>query len=608
MSFKHHRKTTPPSVAPAHRATPQGTAQGAPQGVHRAATTSTVGKTPRRTMVLMVGMLTLALGVPAGIAATGGLGQVLTSSKPQGEAKARNLVVNGDFEAGTTGWRVNKPKKQRIGTASVAANGRASASLSPTEEVSAKVAGQAIPTNKKKRGLVTINDARNTVLSTTAGRKYAVVAYVRARGADIDGRLRVREVFAADRVGVGVALFRASRSTWTKVGLTYVAKRTGSELDLNVIGHRLVRGSDLLVDNISLVALGAPATPSPSSSTSPSSPASPSASTSSPAPTKTPTGTSSPAPTQTPTPTTTPTPTRTPTPTPTPTTPPSSGGCVSDPMGIPPVGQTLLGAAVNGTSVLEDREAQLGRNLALRRTYYSSGQIDSAVRTAKSDLAAGRLPWISFKAPYSWAQMAAGAGDAWSTELGTKLATVPGPVWLAVHHEPEGDGDLALWTAMQAKIAPIIHARSNNVAYSVIYSGWNTFGNTTNSIPTKWPGDANVDITAIDAYNDYGTVNSTGRQVLKHLDIKTYYEKLQAWSKAHGTAWAIGETALTPAAAADDPTWLDRAYTDMVALGGAGLAYYDSSMNAHGGGDWTLDSAIKLAAFKALLPKSVRVC
>jgi Cellulase (glycosyl hydrolase family 5) len=227
------------------------------------------------------------------------------------------------------------------------------------------------------------------------------------------------------------------------------------------------------------------------------------------------------------------------------------------------------------------------------------------VKTAKSDLALGRLPWISFKAPYSWAEMAAGTGDAWTAQLADGLKTVNGPVWVAVHHEPEGDGDMADWTAMQARMAPIMHERTNNVAWSIIYSGWNTFGNNSNTIATKWPGDDNVDILAIDAYNDMGASRG-GREGTKTLELKVYYEKMAAWAKAHGTAWAIGETGQTRTASATDPTWLDRAYLDMVELGGAGLSYYDSSANSVS--DWTLDDPIKFARFKALMAQSERVC
>jgi hypothetical protein len=178
-------------------------------------------------------------------------------------------------------------------------------------------------------------------------------------------------------------------------------------------------------------------------------------------------------------------------------------------------------------------------------------------------------------------------------------------VWLAVHHEPENDGDMALWTRMQRQIAPIIHARTDNVAYSVIYSGWNTFGGDNNTVASKWPGNRNTDILAIDAYNDHGAVRD-GREGTKVLDLKPYYKKMARWSKAHGSAWAIGETGQTAKAAAADPTWLDRSYHLMKRLGGAGLSYYDSSENSVA--DWTLDDPIKFDRFKGLLPESARVC
>ena len=274
-------------------------------------------------------------------------------------------------------------------------------------------------------------------------------------------------------------------------------------------------------------------------------------------------------------------------------------------MGIPRTGQTYVGAAVSGGNTVEGREREFGLGLRVNRTYYSADRISAAVRVATADVEAGRLPWISFKAPDSWAAMAGGAGDAWARELADGLATVPGPVWLAVHHEPEKDGDMAEWTAMQARIAPIVHARSDNVAYTVIYSGWNTFGGGKNTLATKWPGDANIDVTAIDAYNDYGVVRS-GREGEKQLDIRAYYEKLSAWAKQHGTAWGIAETGQSIAGAQDDPTWLTRAYEDMRALGGAAFSYYDSNENSVS--DWRLNDRIKAQQYRSFLATSPRIC
>ena len=64
--------------------------------------------------------------------------------------------------------------------------------------------------------------------------------------------------------------------------------------------------------------------------------------------------------------------------------------------------------------------------------------VASAVKTAKADAAKNRMPWMSFKPPYSWADMAAGKGDAWARDLATKMKAVGGPVWVAVAPRARG--------------------------------------------------------------------------------------------------------------------------------------------------------------------------
>ena len=476
---------------------------------------------PRRSLVLLSALSVLAAGVPSALAVAGG-------SKTVSAKTVSELVVNGDFERGTTGWRTNGAR-QVLDTARTSASGESAARLS-----------------RARVGRVILNDARPTVSRATQGRTYSVSARVRSSARRVEGKLRVREMSSGDVVSAHRIPFVATSGTWTRVSLRVRTRNEGVALDLSVVGRKLPADLALLVDDVSMVEQPVATAPAPSG----------------------------PFP------------------------------CVSDPMGIPTEG-TYLGAAVGGTSVLSDRERQLGTTLALHRTYYQADQIDRAVRMATEDLAAGRLPWISFKPPLSWAEMAAGDGNAWAAELGDALAGVPGPVWLAVHHEPETDGDMDLWTQMQTQVAPIIHARTDNVAYSVIYASWHTYSRGQDNVATKWPGDEHVDILAADAYNPYGAVRD-GSMVTASLDIKSYYEKMAAWAEAHGTAWAIGETGQTPTGAQVDPTWLDRAYHDMVAMGGAGLSWFDSSRNSDA--DWTLDDPTKFNAFKTLLPESVRFC
>ncbi len=530
---------------------------------------------------------TVVAGVVALPPAAWAIGGGLTAARtPAPQAKVAvapgELVTNGSFEDSLTGWKVNRPATQELARGNQAVSGAWSAKLRSTTG-----------------GNVVVNDAAPTIPSTTAGLSYEVSAYVRAVGEPVRGKIKVREVSRGSASATSKQSFTATDAGWSRVTLSYTSQSTGAKVDLNVVGRKLAAGDTLLVDDVSMVPTGDPATPPPSTPA-PSSPAP-----SSPEPTSTPTS----SPTRTPTPTSSPTsstPTASPSssaPTSTPTTAPA-GGCVTNPMGIPATGQTYLGAS-SGHGDIRDREGQVGSTMRVHRTYYAADRITAAVRVAKQDVEAGRLPWISFKAPHSWAQMSSGAGDAWARELADGLATVPGPVWLAVHHEPEKDGDLDLWVGMQRRVAPIIHSRTDNVAYTVIYSSWNTFSNDQNTIASKWPGDQHIDVTAVDAYNPFGATRN-GRTSSKHLDMRSYYVKLAAWAKAHGTAWGIAETGITRAGAQDDPQWLTRAYTDMVELGGAALSYFDSSRNSVA--DWRLTDDLRRDVFRERLPGSARIC
>ena len=55
--------------------------------------------------------------------------------------------------------------------------------------------------------------------------------------------------------------------------------------------------------------------------------------------------------------------------------------------------------------------------------------------------------------------------------MAAKLDALSGPVFVAVHHEPEKDGTPADWSAMQVHALPIL-GRGNNVTVGVIGNGW----------------------------------------------------------------------------------------------------------------------------------------
>lgn len=289
--------------------------------------------------------------------------------------------------------------------------------------------------------------------------------------------------------------------------------------------------------------------------------------------------------------------------------------------GIPPQGQALLGSASgNAAQDPRPREALFGRTLAIHRTYWRGDQVERAVEWAARDIAAGRLPWISFKAPhdpgtstpYTWTQMAAGAGDAWAVDLAERLAELDGPVWVAVHHEPENDsGSLPAWTQMQRRLSPIFRAKPN-IAYTVILMGYPQFRKADPdpqlAIDALWPGAQFVDVTGFDPYNWYGTLDASGRPVTTFTELDEYYQPISQWAESVGGArWAISETGLTDVAAERDADWIIRAFDDMKARGGIAMAYWDNEFLANPANTFALDTPSKQQAFAHALARSARV-
>ena len=238
-------------------------------------------------------------------------------------------------------------------------------------------------------------------------------------------------------------------------------------------------------------------------------------------------------------------------------------------------------------------ESWLGRNLGVRRTFYSASGVSSAVSTAKADLAKGRLPWVSFKVPYSWRDMAQGRGDAWARDIATRMRALDGPVWVAFSHEPENDGgDIQQWKAMQRRLAPIVRTTAPNVGYTIIIMGYHQFyGSSQFSMANMWPA-TKIDLVGFDIYDHYGKDGST-----KHTDMGAYFDKIKAWSSTSGVPWGLAETGLSHAAAADRPAWFKETYDKLVARGGKAFAYFNTDLNSFQ--DWRLSTWTKKDRFNS---------
>ncbi len=268
-----------------------------------------------------------------------------------------------------------------------------------------------------------------------------------------------------------------------------------------------------------------------------------------------------------------------------------TNGCSVSARGIPTCG-AYFGAVYGSNTDPTSWEKSMGKTLGVRRTYWGAGSAASAAKTAKADVAKKRVPWMSFKPPYSWSQMAAGKGDAWARDIATRMKSAGGPVWIAVGHEPENDGgDIQQWKAMQARLAPIMRAAAPNLAYSIILMGYHQlYGNKKYSLAATWPN-TKIDVAGFDVYEKYGTKGFT---TWTDMD-GAYFSKFQTWAKSKGVAWGLAETGYSDPAAKKWSGWMSQTYKHMVAHGGIAFSYFNTSLNSQA--NWTLKLPTKQNAF-----------
>lgn len=249
----------------------------------------------------------------------------------------------------------------------------------------------------------------------------------------------------------------------------------------------------------------------------------------------------------------------------------------------------LVGAAVGGNSEPGPLEQALGRPLDLRRTYWGPNDQAKALSTVKADHAKGRIPYISFKTPYSWAEMAAGRGDAWADGIADALYDTQRPVDVVIHHEPEGDGVIADWVAMQRRVLPIL--RSDKVRTGICLTGYPqvTAPDGPYGLPKLWPGDM-AQFLSVDIYQRYGTTDAG----LKWTPLDRFFGIVAAFANSVGVPWGTGETGVTDEAYAANPDCLAELFTLHRKHGAEHLCYFNSSLNSKG--SWPL-AGNKLTAF-----------
>ena len=154
--------------------------------------------------------------------------------------------------------------------------------------------------------------------------------------------------------------------------------------------------------------------------------------------------------------------------------------------GDPTEGNLYWGSSLDGTNIndwvtFSNESGGLG---ACRRYYTSNdgnGQFsqnisDNNLSSFKSEASAirgaGGLSVSSFKVPNNdWAGVASGQYDAWLHDLSAAVASHGEPVFVCLHHEPNGNGNAADFRAMYSHAAPILK-QANNLVLMPIHNGW----------------------------------------------------------------------------------------------------------------------------------------
>lgn len=283
--------------------------------------------------------------------------------------------------------------------------------------------------------------------------------------------------------------------------------------------------------------------------------------------------------------------------------------------GQPRPGTVLWGSSLEGnTDPYQKHEQPTGVRLGVRRTFqpsWSQSRINTMVSIAQQDLQAGRLPWVSIKPP-SWAEMAAGQHDTLIDDMLKKLDALEGPVWLTVHHEPEGGGGNnapddaagpAGHLAMNKRIRQRMQALgTDNIALALILMSYSWSPSSippppqfNHRTPDLWWEDGVYDFLGIDHYH-----------IVNGSFITSRLHDVLTWAHGKGVDVAIGEYGVID----NIPQSIREIHQfalDSANLQGkariVGMSYFDTTKD----GDYVL-TGDRLVAFHDMLkhPLSVR--
>lgn len=268
--------------------------------------------------------------------------------------------------------------------------------------------------------------------------------------------------------------------------------------------------------------------------------------------------------------------------------------------GQPAPGTVLWGASLDGNQDPYDRhERAAGATMGVRRTFFAWNQrTGSLINVARDDARDGRVSWVSVKTP-SWREMANGTHDRAIDEMLRAMDGINNPIWLSLHHEPEGGhgsnsaddpGGPSAHIAMNRRVRQRMNALGvDNVALGPTLMAW-TFNPRSGRNPDVWWEDGIYDFLGIDIY----TNNETSILFPNWYDVRR-------WAARKGVDVSVGEWSIRgndQAAYNNIVAWHhDAAGSAFDGRGAqvAGLAVFDNTMDNR-----TLRGK-QLEAFRAML-------
>lgn len=263
-------------------------------------------------------------------------------------------------------------------------------------------------------------------------------------------------------------------------------------------------------------------------------------------------------------------------------------------------GDPGLGNMYFGTSTLvTGRETFMGQRMGVHRTFWNNASSGSqgtpnAIAKATSDIAAGRVPWISFKLnspSLSWAQFAAGSGDTWFGSLLTSLDAIGGgPILLTLHHEPNGDGSPAAdYLAMYRHAKTMTDAYPQILLTPVLSAGyWQVVGGG-GLICSQWMQADSCDVFGLDIYNQWSPDNGKAFITVDQAFRQGGFDACNAIDSTKPIAVAEWGVRAEPAHAGRAATWMSDAFEYVRNNNGVAMAFFDSGINSPDG-NWTLDT------------------